>query len=221
MGAMTTWYLVRSLVGIHVAGRLLDYEEEFRVIATDDALRAQREARQIAKQEHQPYNNPFGETVHWKLDQVTEVSPLDVPEPTDGTWLYSRSYPRVSRIDQRDADRVEITRGSARAPRGEAYWYGAMLLFRLREPHPHEQERLLLFRAGSYFQAKRRALAMGVRHAAKSDGAFVGLFDVVDLFDAEIQSGTEVYWRFYRPGLIKDKSRPPRQLRWITVPELV
>jgi hypothetical protein len=215
------WYLIRALVSIHVAGKLVDYEEDFRLMSTDDPSRVMREARRLASLENDSYKNIYGQTVRWKLDQVSDVTPLAVPEPVDATWLYSRAYPGVSHIDARDPDRVEVFPSSARSPRGEAEWYGAMLLLRLRQPRPHEEEHLLLFRAATFGQAHRRALALGMRRAAELGGELLGFFDVVDLFDKEIESGTEVYWRFYRPGLIKDKNSPPRQLRWITVPDRV
>jgi hypothetical protein len=94
-----------------------------------------------------------------------------------------------------------------------------MVLFRTRGRPAHDIERLLLFRAGGWKHAPRKALALAKRAADEWEEDLVGTFQAQDLFDKTIKSGTEVYWRFFRPAVLKHPDKLPRQ-RYLTIPLL-
>lgn len=213
------WYLARRLVQCRVGGRVTSFEEDFFVFQAVNATKAGAEALRLSRRAEHSYKNVYGETVRWKLDRVLDVRRLDATELKDGTWLYSRRFPRLSRLAERSRSKIKL-RERLNGRQHSNHWYGAMLLFRLEGPPPREEERLVLLRSSGEPQAEQKALRLACRAMGQSPNQrLLGLFQVQELVDESIGSGTEVYWRFYRPSALRNKQRPPRE-PYLTVAEV-
>jgi hypothetical protein len=209
-----TWYLARRLTAIVVGGRALDYEQGFFVVHASSLAQAKKEATRLSRLYETTYQNKYGQDVTWEFQGLTSIADLGVRRLRDGMWLFRRDYPGVSRIAENSDDRLRISARPFPAARPRE-WFGAMLLFRARDRPLREEERLLLFRA-TWGYAYEKALRLGKQLADKSKLDLLGTFQVHDL-DATIRSGTEVYWRFFKPSELKHPASPPRP-RLITVP---
>lgn len=204
-----------------VERRLTSFEERFVVVRALNQRRAEQKALELAMSEEQSYKNARGETVAWRFDHFVDVCTLDIDEFSDGTWLYRRAYPRLSRLAQRSKDSLQVVTDEAVQSNHTGGWYGAMLLFRVITGPPHDEERLVLIRSDGWKKAARKALALAVSDVSElTEEELVGLFDIFELPARTIESGTEVYSRFYRPSDLKDKNRPPRETH-LTLPEFV
>jgi hypothetical protein len=197
-----------------IAGKPGDFEEDFFLVEASTDAEARKEARRLAKAEEQSYPNAYGEEVSWRFLAITDLTDLNTSRLKDGMWLYRRQFPGRSRLVE-NGERIRVN-GQLPSHNGNADWNGGMLLFRtLKRPY-REEERLLLFRATSN-DAVPKALVLGKQLTEKEQLDLLGMFKVVDLFDKQLRSGTEVYWRFFSPGRLKTPECPPRE-RHLLVP---
>jgi len=190
-----------------VAGRPSSVLEDFFVVGAESLQAAKREAHRLSKRQEDSYPNAFGQEVTWHLQGVVGPVQLSQKRFDDGDCVYKRSFPRVSKIEERSRERLIITRNVAAGR--EPAWYGAMLLFRSREKPRREEERLFIFRATR--AVDRRALLVGKRAADAAREDLVCLFQAHDILGNRIVSGTELYFRFFNPSELKRQLEPPRE----------
>ena len=210
---MKKWYLARRLMTCSVAGRPSLIEEDFFLLRAFHQAEAKDKARQISIGEETSYDNCYGQQVTWAFQRVIDVSALDIEEFTDGVWIYRRSFPRLSKLTQRSRDRISLSDRASHSRPPERKWYGAMLFFRVDGEHPHEEERLLLVQAAREEDAAQRALKAALKSTHQSE-CVVGLFQMYEILEDRIETGTEVYCRFYRPSQLKrNPLQPPREAR--------
>ncbi len=213
-----SWYLSRRLMACRVNEKLSSFEEDFFVVEASSRAMATKEARSVSKAAEHAYENGEGGAVTWRLHELSEVLDLGAARLKDGMWLYRREFPGLSQLAKRSRDRVRVTsRFQSRNGTG-ALWFGAMLLFRGRQKPIREEERLLLLRAPNRDHATSKAFHLSKNAAENAQLDLMGMFDIGDLFDKSIRSGTEIYWRFFSPVELRQSGQPPRETH-LTVPE--
>ena len=204
------WYLARRLMTCSVAGRPSLIEEDFFLLRALHQAEAEDKARHISLGEETSYDNCYSQQVTWTFQRVIDVVELDIEEFINGVWIYRRSFPRLSKLAQRSKDKISVSDGASRSRSLERKWYGAMLFFRVDGEHPHEEERLVLVQAAGEDEAAQRALKAALTSNHQSEHV-VGLFQVYEILDDCIETGTEVYCRFYWPSQLKrNPLQPPR-----------